>query len=311
MLQILRKSEQELDADLMTEVAEMVASRPASEHERRKYLGRFVPLGFLALLAFLLVVFGGLRRHALVNDLVSVAIGFVVGWFSFLTIVLPAFYGLPRGTIHVLKEQLRAEALLVYIKAIIVSGIALASLWGIVTVAGIRDRVVSSGFVFGTCLGVVLGVRKAFSNEGRDALSADFADWLTKWRFRKQLDSDNQVLDAYSKLLTGRQEDVIIGVESELPFSKDRIEAALRRTKTHAVLAPAPLAATVEECLAILDTFVPDSEHEATAALFDRVLSTAQTGDRETLSALLLAAPERQRNAVRAAFDVLKTGRRR
>ena len=117
------------------------------------------------------------------------------------------------------------------------------------------------------------------------------------------------MLDAYSKLLTDRPDGVIIGAESELPFSQDRIEVALRRAKSNAIRAPAHLVAAIEGSLQMLDTFVPDSDRQATVALFDRVLMIARTGDRETLSVLLRDAPQLQRKAVLAAFDVVKKGR--
>lgn len=114
--------------------------------------------------------------------------------------------------------------------------------------------------------------------------------------------TDDEAIEAYSRLLEGRKE--LFGKESDLPFPKDRIHAALIRAKHDPIYwvgGPA-----VDVALSALDTFVPDADLMSTIEFYQVVAKVGRSSDDATFAAVLEAAPELQRRAVLAVFATLK-----
>lgn len=132
-------------------------------------------------------------------------------------------------------------------------------------------------------------------------------DPKSRWR------SNWNVIEAFQRLVESRPVGVSFSKESDLPFSADRIRAALLEARE----VPVPVAALFtqqagillrqgqdpfETFLFALDTFVPDSELVTTTELFQRLWSI-QSGDRLKM---LTLSPGRERRAIIAVLKLAK-----
>lgn len=113
--------------------------------------------------------------------------------------------------------------------------------------------------------------------------------------------TDDEVIQAYSRVLQAR--DGPFGRQADLPFSKDRIRAALVKALKDPVYQPGERA--VEAAILALDTYMLDREIDATEQAFRRATELAQSTDEDAFKRYLEELPLGQRRAIAAVFEGL------
>lgn len=112
-----------------------------------------------------------------------VAAGLGVWWFS--VIILPIFYGLPKAIFWVIKGELKASSVLVYIGTFLLWMFifTLVAFLLIKFFPAKADYVYkSNAFFFGQWVGVIISVIKTLSKSGREDLNQDFWDAMKRHR---------------------------------------------------------------------------------------------------------------------------------